>query len=264
MLFAVDVGNTQTTAALFDQEKIVESWRFITLRQETADGLAARLYSLFAVKGRSLDQIDGLALASVVPTQQASWKELTRFYLWTFFDLNATSATDAGSGIMVDLDRPEEVGADRIANAVAAAALYTLPAIIVDFGTATTFDCVAPPGRYLGGAILPGLAVSLDALSQRAAKLPRVDLSAPPPAVVGGNTVDAIKSGLLHGAGALVDGMKQRIAREQGWDQPAVILTGGLAHLVAPFIETTTMVDQDLTLHGLRIMYQARLETENR
>ena len=253
MLLAIDVGNSQTVCGLFQESDLLCHWRLKTDREKTADELAARFFSLFTMQNLAFADIKGVVIASVVPTQQQAWQEFSARYVHTPPVLVNTQLDDIG--IKIIIDNPAEAGADRIVNAVAAFEEYGHNSIVVDFGTAITFDCISDRGEYMGGAIVPGMSISLEALADRTAKLPRIDISAPPTTVIGANTVDAIKSGLLFGYGAMVDGLVRKLTPEFT-APPRVIATGGMSELIAPYTETIQIVDPMLTLKGLRILYE--------
>jgi type III pantothenate kinase len=251
MIFALDVGNTQTTAALFEGEKIRHSWRLSTARHRTPDEWGALLQSLFHVQGIGMDQVRGLIISSVVPTADWPLRTMCRRY---FGRDPLFVAPGIKTGIHVLYDNPAEVGADRIVNAVAAGARYETPAIVVDFGTATTFDMLGEGGDYLGGVIAPGLLISAEALFEKAAKLPKVEI-ARPRKVVGKSTVGSMQSGLYWGYVGLVEGILKRMKREQG-DVKTVVATGGLAAVIAKDCPSIETVDENLTLDGLRIIWE--------
>jgi len=261
MLLAIDVGNSHTVSGVFRGDELLCHWRVRTDRKETADELAARFHTFFRMRDLVFTDINGVCLASVVPTQQAAWRQFVREHL-RLEPLVVTSRA-AHPFMRLLIDEPDTLGADRIANVVAGYAKYHTALIIVDFGTAITFDCVSATGDYLGGAITAGVAVALDALAQATAKLPRVDISTPPPAVIATNTVDAITSGLLYGYGGLVDGLVGRL--RQGIDPGpcktvTVLATGGMAGLIAPYASTIEAVEPMLTLEGLRLIHQGSRE----
>lgn len=252
MLLAVDVGNSHTVCGLFKEEGLVHHWRLKTDRKKTADELAAVFYTFLAMAGASFRDIDAVILASVVPTQLRAWREFTRATGWHLVTVDRQIKT---CGMDIRTDQPAEVGADRIVNSVAAFAMFKQAVIVVDFGTAITFDCVAADNAYLGGVIVPGIAISLDALAERTAKLPRVDISIPPEHAIGTNTVDAIRSGLLLGYGSMVDGLIHKISQEYLPTRPRVVATGGMAESIAPYTQTIDQVEPLLTLEGLRLLY---------
>lgn len=252
MLLVIDVGNSQTVSGLYDGDQLVSQWRLKTDRKKTADELAASFHSLLGMRGLDFSNIDAVALASVVPTQQHAWVKFAESTGWPLMVVGP----DTKTGIKILTDHPAEVGADRLVNAVAAFDRFNQAVIVVDFGTAITFDCVSGNREYLGGAIVPGIAISLDALSMRTAKLPRVDISSPPPHTIGANTVDAIKSGILNGYASLVDGMIGKLRKDFGVTEPEVIATGGMAEIIAPYTETIKIIDPVLTLNGLRLIHE--------
>jgi len=253
MLLAIDVGNSQTVCGIFSNGNLLCHWRLKTDRDKTADELAARFLSLFTMQNIRFREITGVIIASVVPTQQQAWQDFSPRYAECSPMVVDGQALE--TGIKISTDNPGEVGADRIVNAVAAFDLYRQSAIVVDFGTAITFDCISSQGEYLGGAILPGMSISLDALATRTAKLPRIDISSPPKKAIGTNTVDAIKSGLLFGYGAMVDGLIKKLSAEFS-DCPRVIATGGMAELISRYSESIENVDPMLTLKGLYLLYE--------
>ncbi len=259
MLFTIDVGNSHTVTGLFDGDKLVGQWRLKSDRERTDDELAIRYHALFSMAEINKKDIDGIILASVVPSLEAAWISCIK----TYFSANLTkplfvvSSKSIADIITVKTDYPEEVGADRLVNAIAAWERYQQNLIIIDFGTAITFDCVSADCEYLGGTILPGIAISLDALATRTAKLPRIDVSEAPKTIIGKNTVEAMQSGILHGYGALVDGLSDKIQTELcPQNEPLKVLaTGGMAHLIAPYSERIEEVDTMLTLYGLHSLF---------
>ena len=253
MLLAIDVGNSQTVCGVFNKGTLLCHWRLKTDREKTADELAARFLSLFAMHNIRFPDITGVIIASVVPTQQQAWQEFSRKYT-NCLPLLVNGQT-IKTGIKIVTDNPAEVGADRIVNAVAAFEQYGKSCIVVDFGTAITFDCISAGGEYLGGAIMPGMSISLDALASRTAKLPRIDISIPPQRAIGANTIDAIKSGLLFGYGAMVDGLIKKLSAEFS-ETPQIIATGGMSELIAAYTESIQIVDPMLTLKGLYLLYE--------
>ena len=259
MLFTIDVGNTHTVTGLFDENKLIGQWRLKSDADRPNDELAIRYHALFSLAEVDKADIDSVILASVVPALESAWIACINSYFSKYLvnPLFVVSAESIAQQITVLTDYPEEVGADRLVNAIAAWEQYRQNIIIIDFGTAITFDCVSAKCEYLGGTILPGIAISLDALSSRTAKLPRIDVTAPPPHVIGTNTVDAMKSGILHGYGALVDGLTEKIRKElcPHGEQVKVLATGGMAHLIAPFSKHIEEVDTMLTLQGLNLLF---------
>jgi type III pantothenate kinase len=247
MLLAVDVGNTNTVLGLFDDDSLYESYRIKTDPRVTADELMLMFRGLLADHSHP----DGVAVCSTVP---AVLHELRIMFDRYFADVH-TVIVGPGirTGVPLLYDNPREVGPDRVVNTLAAHTLYGGPAIVVDFGTSTNFDVVSAKGEFLGGALAPGIEISVDALAARAARLFKVELKRPR-SVIGKTTNEALQSGLLYGFAGQVDGMVRRISRELDTD-PVVIATGGLSHLMASVCETLTHHEPDLTLHGLRLVY---------
>lgn len=251
MLLAIDIGNSHTVIGLFTEGTLTKSWRIQTDRKATADEIAATVSTLFTLDGCKLDTLTGLIVSSVVPQLKSRWLTCSlRLGLQPIFVDNTTDC-----GVKILLDNPSEVGADRIVNAVAGLSKYSGPLIIIDFGTAITFDCVSERGEYLGGAITPGLAIALEALGDKTAKLPRVDINVPPPPPIGTTTVSAIQSGILYGYGGLVDGLVNKLKGEFS-SAPKVLATGGMAQLIEPYAKTIQHLEPILTLEGLSLIYQ--------
>jgi type III pantothenate kinase len=251
MLLAVDIGNTNTVAGVFDGDRLVTLWRVATVPHRMADEYAAMGRSLFRLDGLRRESLDGVIVASVVPDAQAALSDAIRRYLGLEPML---VSVQLDLGIAVHHEPPTGVGADRLANAVAAVRRYGAPAIVVDFGTGTNFDIVDGNGNYTGGAIAPGLEISVAALRANTAQLPSVPLVAPERAI-GRTTINALQSGIIFGYAGLVDGLVERIRRELG-AQATVIATGGLAPIVAPHSRTIQTTDLDLTLFGLALIYR--------
>jgi type III pantothenate kinase len=251
MLLAIDVGNTQTVVGLFNGAELADHWRIATEPSRTSDELALMIQQFLGFHGFSFDDaVTGVAISSVVPRVTAELRQLTERY----FALPAL-VVEPGvrTGMPILYDNPKEVGADRIANAVGAFELYGGPAIVVDFGTATTVEAISAKGEYLGGAIFPGFEISLDALFERAAGLRRVEL-APPKHVIGKSTVESIQSGAIYGFAGEVDALVGRFAAELG--DCVVLATGGLAVTILPFSNTVQHYEPWLTLYGLRIIFE--------
>lgn len=259
MLFTIDVGNSHTVTGLFDGDDLIGQWRLKSDPKRPNDELAIRYHSLFSMVGIDKRDIDGVIIASVVPALEAAWVSCIDSYYSKHLKkpLLVVSAASINNFIAIKTDYPEEVGADRLVNAIAAWERYKQNLIIIDFGTAITFDCVSAKCEYLGGTILPGLAISLEALEKRTAKLPQIDISTPPQSIIGRNTVDAMKSGVLNGYGSMIDGLTEKLRGELCPDgEPLKVLaTGGMAHLIAPFSKCIEEVDTMLTLHGLHLVF---------
>ena len=251
MLLAVDVGNTNIVYGLFEGEALVHQFRVESARGRTSDEYAVQLHSLLAMHGIDPTAVDAAIIACVVPSLTEPMIQLVK----RGFGRDAlVVGPGIRTGMAILIENPREVGADRIADAVAGFDKAKGGVVVVDFGTSTNFDCVTPKGEYLGGVLAPGLQISADALFTRAAKLSRVEI-AKPPKVVGKSTVHAMQSGIVYGYVGLVDGLVERILAEVGFPC-AVIATGGLSSLIAPLSKTIGEVDDHLTLTGLRILYE--------
>jgi type III pantothenate kinase len=256
MLLAIDVGNTNIVLGVFDGEQLTHSWRLATLRERTADEIGILVTHLFGRTEIPLDRVTGIILSSVVPQLTGTMEEMARRY---FNQVALTVDPTSNTGMPVLYVPAADVGADRVVNAVAAYEEYgrksRLPVIVVDFGTATTFDAISAAGEYIGGVICPGIGISADALFQRAARLPRVDVRKPP-TVIGRTTVTSMQSGLFFGYVSMVDGIvgRMRLELEDGARAPC-IATGGMADIIAGESTTLERVDPDLTLKGLRLIW---------
>lgn len=251
MLLAIDTGNTQTVIGLFDGATLADHWRIATAAERTSDELALMIQQFLGFHGFSFDdEITGVAICSGVPRITASLRDMTRRY-FGFEALVIEPGVRTGMPILYD--NPKEVGPDRIADAVAAYEKYGGPTVVVDFGTANTIEAISEKGEYLGGAILPGIEISLDALFGRAAALRRVELVAPRN-VIGKTTVESIQSGAIYGFSGQVDSMVERFQAELG--KCTVIATGGLAELMVPYSRTIEHFEPWLTLEGLRIVWE--------
>lgn len=254
MLLAVDVGNTNIVVGVFDGDRLVADYRLHTDDRATGDELGVLVTDLLERSGIAPRDVHAVIVSNVVPALQLPVDTLARVY---FQQTPMVLGPGLRSGVRIRFDDPREVGADRIANAVAVRHLYRLPAVIVDFGTATTFDAIGADGDYLGGAIAPGIQISHDALVTHAALLRRVELVAPPSAVAH-NTTTGMQSGLVFGYVGLVEGLVGRFRAEIG-AEAMVIATGGIAHQLAPLTPCIDAVDERLTLTGLRLIYEQNI-----
>jgi type III pantothenate kinase len=261
MLLTIDVGNTNTVLGVFDGADVIEDWRIATVPDRTADEIAVVLQGLLGQSARVKDaDISGIALCSTVPSVLHEMREMCRRY---YGDIT-TVIVEPGvkTGVPVRVDNPKEVGSDRIMNALAAVHLYGGPAIVVDFGTSTNFDVVSAKGEFIGGALAPGIEISVDALSRRAAQLLKVEL-ARPQRVIGRNTVESLQSGIIYGFAGQVEGIVTRITRELAPDDPdsvTVVATGGLAPLLLDEVSVVDAYEPWLTLTGLRLVYERNTE----
>jgi type III pantothenate kinase len=250
MLLVVDVGNTNTVLGIFDEEQLVHDWRIRTVVDHTVDEYGMLIYNLYKTSRISSRKIKDIIISCVVPPMLNILEPLCQKY----FNLKPLIVgPGVKTGMPIFYDNPKEVGADRIVNAVAGFEKYKRDLIIVDFGTATTFDYVSNKGEYMGGCITPGIMISSEALFERAAKLPRVELSKPK-SIVAKDTVSSMQAGIMYGYAGLVDGICDRIKAEVK-SAPLVIATGGLAKVVAPETKSIDVVDDMLTLEGLRLIY---------
>src|SRR3954463_1098037 len=251
MLLAIDLGNTQTHIGMFKGEELVESWRLATARETTGDELATHMVSLLGLRGLTLEDVDAAILSSVVPQLTPEYERLADRYL---NGRMLVVGPHLKTGMAIRIDNPRELGSDRLVNAVAAYDRYGKACVVADFGTTINFDAVSSEGEYLGGVIAPGIEMSLEALHQRTAKLPEIDLAAPESAI-GRGTLAAIQSGIVYGFAGGVDGILARIREELG-DEATAIATGGMASVIVPFCEEIDEVDDMLTLTGLRIIWE--------
>jgi len=257
MLLAIDVGNTNIVLGVFDDRNLTQSWRLATMRERTSDEVGILVTHLFEHSAISLDRVSGIILSSVVPPLTRTMEEMAEHY-FGHKPLTVDPATNTGMPVLYA--PASDVGADRVVNGVAAYEEYGrarhAPVIVVDFGTATTFDAISAAGEYLGGVICPGIGISADALFQRAARLPRVDVRKPS-AVIGRTTVTSMQSGLFFGYVSMVDGIVRRMRAElDGGDRAACIATGGMADIIAAETTVIERVDPDLTLQGLRLIWE--------
>jgi len=269
MLLAIDVGNTNTVLGIFDGEEVIEHWRIATVPDRTADEIAVVLRGLLdqspVIKAQTSDGgagITGIALCSTVPSVLHEMREMCRRY---YREIPAVIVEPGvRTGVPIRMDNPKEVGSDRIMNSLAAVHLFGGPAIVVDFGTSTNFDAVSARGEFVGGALAPGIEISVDALSRRAAQLLKVELTRPP-RVVGKNTVEALQSGIVYGFAGQVEGIARRMARELAPEDPdavTIIATGGLAPLVINEVSVIDAHEPWLTLIGLRLVFERNTAPE--
>lgn len=250
MLLVIDIGNTNVVLGLFEGAVLKHSWRVATRRDRTADEWAVLFLSLFSLHGLEAKRLEGVLICSVVPPLNECFAELAK----QFFQVSPRFVEPEKQTLMPVLYHPvEDVGADRIVNAIAAVEMFGAPSVIVDFGTATTFDVVSEKGAYLGGVIAPGIGISAEALFARAAKLPRIEIRKPNHPI-GRSTVESMQSGIFYGYAGLVDGILSRLRKELG--NPTVIATGGYARLISSDYDGFDAIEDDLTMHGLRIIHE--------
>jgi type III pantothenate kinase len=250
MLLVIDVGNTNTVVGVYDGEKLVQSWRVRTVANHTVDEYGMLIYSLYKSSKISTKSISDIIISCVVPPMLNILEPLCEKY---FHVKPLIVEPGIKTGMPIHYDNPREVGADRIVNAVAAFEKYKTDLIIVDFGTATTFDYVSVKGEYLGGCIAPGIVISSEALFEKASKLPRVEFKKPK-TIIAKDTISSMQAGIMFGYAGLVDGIVERMKAEVK-SNPKVIATGGLAVVIAPETKSIDIVDENLTLEGLRIIY---------
>ncbi|MHA6260548.1 type III pantothenate kinase [Sporosarcina sp. CAU 1771] len=251
MILVLDTGNTNIVLGVYEDGQLKYHWRMETYRQKTEDEYAMQVKSLFTHVGLKFEEITGIIISSVVPPVMFPLEQMCRKY---FNQKPLIVGQDLETGLDIKYENPREVGADRIVNAVAATEEYGSPLIIVDFGTATTYCYVNEKGQYMGGAIAPGVGISMEALFDRASKLPRIELTRPEH-VVGKTTVGAMQSGIVYGYVGQVEGVVSRM-KEQSKEVPTVIATGGLADLIASETNAIDVVDNFLTLKGLHLIYE--------
>ena len=252
MLLCIDVGNTNIVLGIFQNDTLLKNWRIRTERDMTSDELGILINNLFLPAHLEVGSITDVIISCVVPPLLSAFRE---FCLLSFDREPIIVGPDLNTGMPINYDNPREVGADRIVNAIAAYHKYRTGLIIVDFGTATTFDYISSEGNYEGGAIAPGILISAEALFQKASKLPRVEIFAKPKTVIAKETMSSINSGLIYGYAGLVDGIVDRIKKQTGFDL-TVVATGGLASLIQSEAKSIDYVEEFLTLEGLKILYR--------
>ncbi|MFT5698674.1 MAG: type III pantothenate kinase [Desulforhopalus sp.] len=260
MFLVVDIGNSHTVTGMYEKSKLLGHWRIKSDAKSTGDELAICYNALFTLAGINIDKIEGIIIASVVPTLQTAWIACCEKHFSSHLKKNIfiVSVENISRLIEVQLDNPKEVGADRLVNGIAAWKMNQCKQVVIDFGTAITFDCITEKCHYLGGAILPGIAISLEALANKTAQLPHIDVTDIPSQIIGKSTVEAMKSGVLYGYGAMIDGLTKGIHSEMttDTDEPfKVVATGGMAGLIAPFARSIDIIEPMLTLQGLEIIY---------
>jgi type III pantothenate kinase len=251
MLLVVDVGNTQTHFGTFRGTELVEHWRFATVRQSTADELGAALRALLGLRGMDFGELTASIVSSTVPQLAPEWAAMAQRYLGHEM---LVVGPGVKTGMALRYDNPREIGADRLVNAVAAYDHIKGACIVVDFGTAVTYDVVSKDGEYLGGIIFPGVEISMEALTERAAALPKIELGTPR-ALIGKTTIDAIRAGTVYGYAGMVDGILARLRAELG-EETHMLATGGLASAIVPFCDSISEVDDLLTLNGLKLIWE--------
>jgi type III pantothenate kinase len=261
MLFVIDIGNSHTVVGLYDGEELRGQWRLKSDRAMTPDEIAIQFNALFSMAGMVDLAITNIIISSVVPSLEAAWISCCEKHFSKHLQSEPFIVCDTTLAplIRIQIDYPSEVGADRLVNAIAAWSEYKTDLIVIDFGTAITFDCVTAQCEYLGGSILPGIAISLEALANRTAKLPHIDISTPPAGVIGKNTVDAMKSGILYGYGVMIDGLIEVLGKSMCDDVSNLtcLATGGMANLIVPYSKKVHVIDQFLTLKGLHYIHSA-------
>lgn len=254
MLLTLDIGNSHTVLGFFkaNSSRLLHHFRIKTEPNTTGDEYGVLVQGLLQLAGLDIKQIDSAIIGAVVPSAKIGWSNFCFNYL--HITPMIIGDADLDTGVVIKTDHPSEVGADRIINGLAGFKRHQQNLIIVDFGTAITFDCISETGAYIGGAICPGIGISMEALASKTAQLPKVDISTPPSTVIGTNTITAIKTGILFGYGGLVEGLAKRLSAEFP-SPPLVLATGGMASLIAPYAEIIKHVYPELTLEGLQLIH---------
>lgn len=252
MILVVDIGNTNIVLGIYQNRELAYHFRLSTTRQSTVDEYGVMIFNLFRMSNISVKDIEGVIISSVVPPLVNIFEEMCQKFL---YKTPLVVGPGIKTGLNLRYENPREIGADRIVNAVAAVNQYKGPLVVVDFGTATTFDCIDDKGNYLGGAIVPGIGIATEALYQRASKLPRIELEKPKK-VIGRNTVHAMQAGIIFGYAGQVDGIVERIKLEMEAPDLKVVATGGLAELIASETRCIQEINSMLTLEGLRLIYE--------
>lgn len=261
MLFVIDIGNTHTVAGIIDNDTIINQWRIKTDPAMTADELAIQYHNLFSLACIETAQIQGVVLASVVPQLESAYHNCCRSLCGHKqpAEIIKVCSETVSEIVTVKLEHPSEIGADRLVNAIGAFQLHRSNAIVIDFGTAITFDCISDKCEYLGGLILPGMHVAISALSSKTAKLPQIDLHTLPANVIGTSTVSAMKSGIMFGYGEMIEGLIGRVKTEMeasGYPTPHVLATGGMASVLIDLVPSIESIEPDLTLNGLALIHR--------
>lgn len=264
MLFVIDIGNSHTVIGLYSGDELKGQWRLQSDRAMTPDEIAIQFNSLLSMAEIEELTITDIIISSVVPSLESAWLNCCKKHFSSHLQSEPFIVSDItlNSIISIKTDYPGEVGADRLVNAIAAWSMYKTDIIVIDFGTATTFDCVTSRCEYVGGVIIPGIAISLEALASRTAKLPHIDVSKPPASAIGKNTVDAMKSGILNGYGVMIDGLVEILGQELTGSKNNFnsLATGGMANLIIPYSKKVEQIDQLLTLKGLHYIHTAMNE----
>ncbi len=260
MLLVIDIGNTHTVSGIFQNQKIFCQWRIQTQSGITADELGIIFNNLLTIHRINPASISGVIISSVVPRLDSTYAACFRTFFPAVPDNSMIVVDNEKVTNLIDirLDNPTEIGADRIVNGIGAFVRFKHSVIVIDFGTAITFDCISEKGEYLGGLILPGLHTALEALINKAAKLPQIDIMTPPEETIGTNTVLAMKSGIIYGYGAMIEGLIARVRKEMTGNsqtEPSVIATGGMASVIRPYAPSIQYADPHLTLNGLAYIY---------